>query len=162
MKRLVKNHLAAGIVAALLLYWAVAPFLPRPMVLEQMKGLLLAAGAGIIISFWAGVWMELKSDRVTGGQLISLGIITLVFFLFLTFVWAYAYWIFDAPPWMQANLIRGWLDWGIFSGEILILFGVGADEDSVLAKRNWWRLGVIAACALLITSVLLSLVGSAP
>lgn len=160
MKLLVRNRVFQWLMIALLLFWVIAPFFPRDMLLEYFNGLALAISVGILTAWLPGIWDDFrKHQEGSAGQLVSLGIATMFVGVILILAWGYMFVVLHRPPWMIDHIFRTFISYIVICSFALFLLGGNADERSLAPSRTWRAAGIVVASSLLITVTVLFLLG---
>lgn len=143
-----------------MLYWPLALFIPKPVFLELINGVVASSSIGIVMAFIPGAWtsLRLRPYRLQGAHLLVLGITLLQFAIAALFAWGWAYRVFDKPEWMIDHLFRGWLVYLISIAGLLHLMATDIEHEA-MPSRGWMRLCAAVAAGLLLSVILILFVG---
>lgn len=160
MRRFLKSRVIEWMAVGIASYWLFAPFVPNDLLFTIINGGLMALWIGILISYWKGTWIAVREPmNPLGARLQITAIALLALAITCLFSWAWVYEALDQPLWMRNHLIRGWITW-MFLVATVMLLAVGAIKDrSFMPPDSWFRWGVMATLALLLTVAIIYTVG---
>lgn len=165
MRRLVRNRIFLAVVAAWLAYWPVTLIADRSVLLEAVSGMIAAISAGIVCAYAPGAWsvLRLRPYKLTGADLLLLGVVVVQFSITLLFIWSWSYRLLGGPDWMVDHYFRGWVIYLLFIGNVLHLLAWDTDEKNhILPTKSWVHIGSLVAIGLGLAVLLMLTTGGVP
>lgn len=118
------------------------------VILELINGMVAALAVGLVVAYLPGVWERLRNDpyRVTGADMLVLGITVVQVAIAALFVWAWLFRVLDQPVWMIDHPVRGWFLYLLALGGVLHL--MASDVGPIhyhIPDIGWMRVGIMTA-----------------